>query len=160
MTTRRAFAPRPIATGWLLAIGIDVFFNAGLFGALFDQAREPALLPDDVLFMRIPVAYAALLLGVGTLAWLLDRIDTDDVRSALVAGIGFGGLIAVLGPVYLWTAIDMSAGFVAAAVLVLIVEFGSVGTSLQRFRSGGRLRTTLITAVAAAVAGIVLQNVL
>jgi hypothetical protein len=42
----RAFARRPVFTAWALTIGVDLFFNAGVFIQLFDQEREPSFLSD------------------------------------------------------------------------------------------------------------------
>lgn len=83
-TANRAFAIRPVLTAWVLTVGVDLFFNAGVFMPLFDQEREPSLLPDELLFRRIPVAYLALLGGVAALGWLIDKIDRCVKESSLV----------------------------------------------------------------------------
>lgn len=54
--SRPALNWRPLVVPWLLTMGVDFFFNAGLFFGLFDQGREPCLLADQVLVRRIPVA--------------------------------------------------------------------------------------------------------
>ena len=110
----RAFSVRPVLTVWALTIGVDLFFNAGVFGPLFDQVREPSLLSDEQLFRRIPVAYLALLAGVTSLAWIIDRIDPPDVRRGIILGTLAGVLFSLMGVVYLWTALQMTGGFVAA----------------------------------------------
>lgn len=161
MATRPAFHWQPVLVAWLLAIGVDLFFNAGLFSGLFDQAREPSLLPDDVLFRRIPVAYAALLVGVAGLAWLIDRLERDDARGGVMLGAVMGVVVAALGVVNLWTAVDMTLLFLVGAAVVQIVEFGAAGALLAAFRTGdsGRLtRLGLLTALLLVVAGIVAQN--
>ena len=112
---------------WALTIGVDLFFNAGVFMPVFDQEREPSLLPDEILFRRIPVAYLALLAGVTSLAWVIDRIDLPDVRRGVILGALAGVVFSLMGVVYLWTAVEMTGVFVAAGSLVVIVEFASVG---------------------------------
>jgi hypothetical protein len=86
-----------VLLAWLMAIGVDLLFNAGLFSGLFDQASEPSLLPDTVLFRRIPVAYLALAVASAALAWLLDRIDRRGARAGATAGVGAGLVVAATG---------------------------------------------------------------
>ncbi len=66
-----------VGLAWLSMIGVDLFFHAGVFSAVFDQSREPALLADEVLFKRIPSTYAALLVGTMSLAWIIDRTGSS-----------------------------------------------------------------------------------
>lgn len=155
---------RPIVVAWLLTVGVDLFFNAGVFAGLFDQEREPALLPDEVLFRRIPVAYLALAIAVMVLAWLFDRIDViGTTRGATVGGIA-GVVAAALGIIALWTAIDMTGLFVVAGSLVQIIELGTAGAFYGSYRGTSQpkrsVRWALVVAVALAVLGIVFQNLL
>ncbi len=157
----RALGVRPVLAAWWLGIGIDLFFNAGLFASLFDQATEPGLLSNDELFRRVPVSYAALALAVVGLAWVWDRLGVDGWRRGAVLGAGAGVVASALGIVNVWTAIEMSPAFVGAGALVQVVELTAIGTALGRFRSGvdARVRWVVLAGVGAAVVGIVLQNV-
>ncbi|HET9204508.1 MAG TPA: hypothetical protein VFP67_15335 [Acidimicrobiia bacterium] len=158
----RAFALRPVLTTWALTIGVDLFFNAGVFMSLFDQEREPGLLSDEQLFSRIPVAYLALLAGVTALAWLLDRIGVADVRRGIGVGALTGTTFAVMGVVFLWTALEMTGVFVLAGSLVVIIEFAAAGWVLSAFRASpdaARLtRRIVLIALLCALAGMVIQN--
>jgi hypothetical protein len=88
---RRALSPRPLLLGWLAAIAVDLFFSAGVFSPLFDQGREPGLLPDDVLFRRIPVAYLVVGFAVVAMAWVVDRGRSWQGRaSACLRGAPWG----------------------------------------------------------------------
>lgn len=160
----RALALGPILTAWAVTIGVDLLFNAGLFSPLFHQDREPGLLPDQALFRRVPIAYLALLCAVGALAWLMDQIDIVGFRRGSVVGAGVGVLLALMGVVYLWTAIEMTAIFVAAGALVVIVEMTVAGGVLAAFRvdprPSGLTRRVLVLAAASALAGVVIQNLL
>ena len=158
---RRVWALRAVLSAWALTIGLDLFFNAGVFMPLFDQQREPSLLPDEVLFRRIPVAYAALLIGVAFLACTLDRVEPRSIPIAAAQGALVGGVLASMGIVSLWTAIDMTGTFVAAASLVLVLQFAAAAAVLTAFRlSRWRhlTRRVLLLALLAAVGGIVIQN--
>lgn len=160
----QALTPRSVVVAWLLAIGVDLLFNAGLFAGLFDQTREPSLLPDASLFRRIPVAYLALVTGVGGLAWLLDRTDRRGAWAGATLGALSGLVVASMGIVALWTAVNMTGLFVAVGALVQVGEMAASGAVLGAFRAGGdRRRLTrwaLIIALLAAVAGIVAQNLI
>ena len=159
-----ALRVRPVLSAWALAVGVDLFFNAGLFVGLFDQGREPGLLADADLFRRVPVAYVGLLIGVTALGWLVDAIDLRGLRSGALTGALAGAVAASLGIVLVWTAIEMTGWFVAAGVLVQIAEFGAVGAFLGAFRDSARPRRVatiaIVVSCALAVAGIVLQNLL
>jgi hypothetical protein len=73
-----------------------------------------------------------------------------------------GLVFSLMGVIYLWTAIEMTAWFVAAGSLVVIVEFASAGWALSALRRGPDTapptRRILLIALLAAVAGIVIQN--
>lgn len=159
--SRPVWALRPVLAAWALTIGLDLFFNAGVFMPLFDQAREPSLLPDEVLFRRIPIAYAALLIGVAFLARAIDRVEPRSIPIAAAQGGLFGVVLALMGVVSLWTAIDMTGAFVAAGSLVVVLQFASAAAVLAAFRLSGRkhlTRRVLLVALLAAVGGIVVQN--
>ena len=160
----RALAMRPLLLAWLMAIGVDLLFNAGLFSRLIDQTREPSLLPDDVLFRRIPVAYLAVGVVVVCLGWLFDRTDIRGSAAGAARGALSGLVIAGMGIVTLWTAIDITGLFVAAGAFVQVCMLTAAGAVLGAFRANGdrrRLsRRVLLFALLAALAGIVAQNVL
>jgi hypothetical protein len=139
-------------------------FNAGLFSGLFDQTREPGLLPDDVLFRRIPVAYLAVGVAVVYLGWLSDRADIRGAAAGAVFGAISGLVVASVGIVTMWTAIDMTGLFVAAGALVQVSMLIAAGAVLGAYRADGDHRRltqrVLLFAFLAALAGIVAQNVL
>lgn len=161
---RAASRPRPLLLGWLAAIGVDLFFNAGVFTPLFDQAREPGLLPDDVLFRRIPIAYLVTGFAVAALAWLLDRTRPAGPRVGMLVGGALGLLFGMTGVVWLWTAIEMTGLFVAAGVVVQIGQMAAAGAVLGA--AAGRtdprriLRMTLAGIAIAVVGAVIAQNVL
>jgi hypothetical protein len=159
-----ALRMRPLMVAWLLTIGVDFFFNAGLFSGLFDQNREPGLLPDSELFQRIPIAYFTLAIGVTALGWLFDQIDLRGIWRGAEVGALAGFVFAALGIVALWTALEMTGMFVVAGILVQVIEFGVAGAFLGAYRDGSEPKRliwlALGAALLAAVAGIILQNIL
>ncbi len=121
---------------WLVAVGVDLFYNAGVFSPLFDQSREPGLLADDALFARIPVAYLVLAVEVTALAWVLDRVSMAGVGRGALLGSAAGALLGLGGVVWLWTAIEMTAAFVAAAFVVQASMLAAAGAVLGAAASG------------------------
>lgn len=156
----RALWIRTVLASWTLAIGIDLFFNAGVFSGLFDQQQEPVLLPDGDLFARVPFAYALLLGGVGALAWLINRLDIAGPTAAGRLGGMMGVVVAGMGTAYLWTAVDLSLRFVASAIVVQVVQFAAAGAAIGYDREGGSTRRIVAVAIACATGGVIAQNVL
>ncbi len=147
---------------WLSAVGVDFLFNAGLFSGLFDQSREPSLLPDVVLFRRIPVAYAGMAVAVTALAWLVDRTDRRGAGTGAMVGAFTGVVVTSMGIVALWTAVDITGLWVAAGAAVQVAEMAAAGATLGAYRAGAdrRLvtRVTLALVLAAGVVGVLAQN--
>lgn len=74
-----------------------------------------------------------------------------------------GVVVAALGVINLWTAIDMTVAFVAVAAAVQIVEFAAAGAFLGAYRTGEPrrlIRLGLLVALGLAVAAILTQNVI
>lgn len=156
--------PRPVLTAWVVVLGVDLFLNAGLFASLFDQAREPNLLPDEVLFRRIPAAYLVFLVAVVALAWLVTRLGLRTVPDGARVGAGGGIVLGLFGGVAMWTVVDMTGVFVAATVVVFTCEYAAAGATLAALAGaddpGRTHRRALATGATLAALGIVLQNVL
>ena len=75
-----------------------------------------------------------------------------------------GLVVACLGIVALWTALAMTGLFVVGGLFVQVVEFAAAGAYLGSFRNDpepGRItRIAIAAALVAAIAGIVVQNIL
>ena len=154
----------PVFWAWLVAVGVDLFFNAGVFTGLFEQSREPSLLTDEVLFARIPVAYLAVAVGTTAVAWVLDQAGITGARPGSLVGAAVGLVFGLTGVVWLWTAIDMTAAFVAAGVLVQVAQMAAAGAVLGAVRVGvprrNLRRRSAGAALALAAAAVAIQNVI
>lgn len=163
-TSPRALRVEPVFLAWLVAIGVDLFLNAGVFTGLFEQTREPGLLADDVLFARIPIAYLAVAVGVAAVAWVIDLAHVTGARRGVVTGACIGLLFGLTGIVWLWTAIEMTLPFVGAGVVVQVAQMAAAGTVLGAARSALPVRQLRSRSVAAALAlamtAIAIQNVI
>jgi hypothetical protein len=160
----RALAAGPVLWAWLLAVGVDLLYNAGFFAPLFDQVREPGLLPDATLVQRIPIAYLVVAVGVAIVAWLIDETDNAGAGRGAVVGAATGVIFGLTGAVWLWTAIDMTLLFVLAAIVVQVSQMAAAGAVLGAVRAGVPRRVVrgraLGSALAAGIVAIVVQNVL
>lgn len=137
--------PGRIGLAWLTAVGVDLFFNAGVFAFVYEQSREPALLPDTDLALRIPVAYAALALAVTALAWLLRGIDARGGRAVEI-GAGAGLVLGVAGFGAMWTAIDVTGLLIGVGIFVSVVEGAVAAAVLTSEREGWNLRIRVVVA--------------
>lgn len=163
-TATSVFRPGPIGLAWLLGVGVDLFFNAGVFTGLFDQSREPSLLADEALFRRIPIAYLALAVGMLGLAWLVERLGIDRPLTGTAVGGMVGLMFALMGVVNLWTAVELTGLFVAGAVLVQVTQFAVAGSLLERYKgrveTKGLARGAIASFLALVAAGVVAQNLI
>ncbi|MGA7270364.1 MAG: hypothetical protein WB239_04760 [Acidimicrobiia bacterium] len=141
----RVLRPGRVGLAWLTAVGVDLFFNAGVFAFVYEQSREPALLPDSDLAMRIPVAYAALALAVTALAWLLQTVDARDGR-AIKIGAGAGLVLGAAGFGAMWTAVDVTGLLIGVGILVSAVEGAAAAAVLTSERQGSGLRIRVAVA--------------
>ncbi len=160
----RAFRVEPVFWAWLVAVGVDLFFNAGVFAGLFEQSREPNLLADEVLFARIPVAYVVVAVGVAAVAWVVDLAQITGARRGAITGTGIGLLFGLTGLVWLWTAIEMTLLFVGAGLVVQTAQMAAAGIVLgvvRRDLPARQLRwRSAAAALALAMTAIVVQNVI
>lgn len=163
-TPERALRLGPVFWAWLVAVAVDLFFNAGVFAGLFEQSREPSLLDDAVLFVRIPVGYLVVAVGVAAVAWVLDVAHITGARRGSATGAGIGLVFGLTGTVWLWTAIEMTPPFVGAALVVQTSQMAAAGAVLGAVRSGlppRQLRwRSAGVAIGLAVVAIVTQNLI
>jgi hypothetical protein len=158
----RAHRVDPVRVGlaWLIAVGVDLLLNAGLFARILDPSREPALLTERQLALRIPFAYAALALGVACLAWILALSHTERWKAVRFAAI-VGFVVGVLGVGSLWTAIDITGAFVATGILTTGAEATASAVVLTSPRSNASLSWRIGAGFfILAGAGVILSNVL
>lgn len=110
------------------------------------------------------MAYVALLAGVAALAWLLDRLPTRGIAAGMVVGAICGAVTAALGVVSLWTAVDLTAAFVLAAIAVQVSQFAAAGGVLGGYQLARSRRWYTLLCLAGVlltlVGAIVTQNLL
>lgn len=154
--------PGDVFFAWVVAVAVDLFFNAGVFAPLFDQSREPSLLADQILFRRIPVAYFALAVGVSALAWVLKCAAVRGSAVGAVVGGATGLIFGVTGALWLWTAIEMTGLFVAAGILVQVSQLAAAGAVMGAVAGGTprpRVRRwSVLVATVLAITAFAVQN--
>lgn len=81
---------------WLAVVGFDLLMNAGLM-APFNNWQLPGFLPAAKMFQYIPLGYAAFLLNVILLLWLMLRSHVSGARAGAAFGLMFGILMGGSG---------------------------------------------------------------
>jgi hypothetical protein len=82
-----------VAAAWVLCIGFDLFFHAGLIARLYLEP-SPFLLPPEVAFRRIPLGYLAFLGLTLGLFWLLRRLDVKGALAGFRYGVTWRGRLS------------------------------------------------------------------
>jgi hypothetical protein len=91
MTHRRTAAAA--ATAWLVSIPLGAFVHHGIFGVVY-AANAAAFRPDPEIIRRLPIGYAAQLIGFWIAAWMYGRLYTG--RRGIIDGLRFGALIGLV----------------------------------------------------------------
>jgi hypothetical protein len=150
-------------SAWLVFVVLDFLAHAVLLAAWW-RATEAYWLPPMELFARIPMAYGAFAIFVGTMTWLLVRLHgpRPGVAQALRFG-GLAGLLAGLGSVLAaYSILPMPVSAIVVWTLSAVVEAsgaaGAAAWTLGAPRAGRRVAVVLALALAAFVVGVVLQN--
>jgi hypothetical protein len=148
-----------VAGAWLAVLAVDLFVNAGLLANEFTK-DDPVLLSGAAAARRIPVAYAAWLLQVGALGWLLQRLDVRGLRRASTYGAAAGVLAGALPLLALWTIVRLDFAMTVTWAGTATVEGAVAGLALAYLaRTGGsgwRVLTPLI--LATVMTAFVIQN--
>jgi len=69
----RSRAIKTTIFSWLVFIGIDFFFHAGVIKSLWKE-EVPVFLPDEELFERIPFGYSSFLLLTILIGYVYNKI--------------------------------------------------------------------------------------
>lgn len=157
----RAIPRAAIVLAWLGTIAVDFGFHGGLLAPAYDWSN-PFLLSRMEAFVRIPVAYAGLLVLVAGLAWLLSVADVADSRSGARLGAAAGGVAAAVFLSALWTisTVDLAllASWWVAVVLELAFAGWVLGGTLGGRSSRSLVRPVVVVVLVSVVMAIVLQS--
>jgi hypothetical protein len=136
---------------WIALIGVDFLLHGGVFAAIYEQ-DSPFLLAAEEAFRRIPFGYAALLITVGLLVWIIGRTQVRGWRKGLALGLALGLVMAASSTLGLYSISTASPEFLAAFFTAQVVEIGIAGAIIGH----GLLVQSLRRLTLAVIAGFVL----
>lgn len=149
--------------GFIATVGFDLFLHAGVLAPLYTRPT-PFLLPPRRAFVLIPVGYASFAVMIAYLVWLWVRLGVRGWTAGLRFGLAFGGVVwgaLALGLASVTTAPpSLLLGWFLGQTAELGVVGAIVGSGLERESLKGLAWRTVLFAAAAAVLGIVIQNIL
>lgn len=146
---------------WVAVLGIDGLFHAGLL-ARFWANPGPALLPTELLFKRIPFAYASFLLTLGLFFWLEHKTGARGAGAGARFGAIFGGVLGAAGGLGMFSAVPLGVDFLAGIAVSQLVQYtiaGAIGGLALARRGAGRIWAIAIgTLVGGLAIAIAIQN--
>jgi hypothetical protein len=146
-----------VAAAWVLCIGFDLFFHAGLIARLYLEP-SPFLLAPEVAFRRIPLGYLAFLGLTLGLFWLFRRLDVKGARAGFRHGAVAGAVVWGILSLGLYSISTAPPLLLAAWWIGQALELGLAGAVLGAAANGVPLRR-IWTMVAAAVVVLVAATV-
>ena len=150
-----------VAAAWVLCIGFDLFFHAGLIARLYLEP-SPFLLPPEVAFRRIPLGYLTFLGLTLGLFWLLSRLNVKGVLAGFRYGVVTGAVVWGILSLGLYSISTASPPLLAAWWFGQTVELGLAGAVLGAAAHGvplGRIWAMVAaTVVVLVLATITLQS--
>jgi hypothetical protein len=90
--TRRWIAAAA-GTAWLVSIPFGAFIHHGVLGPVY-AANAAAFRPDPEIVRRLPIGYAAQLIGFWIAAWMYGRLYAG--RRGIIEGLRFGALVGLV----------------------------------------------------------------
>jgi hypothetical protein len=142
-----------VVLAWLATLAVDFALHGGLLAPVYDWS-SPFLIPPLEAFARIPVAYAALLVLAGGLAWLLPRLAVTSgwggARIAAAVGlVGGGAFLAAL-----WSISTAGPGLLIGWWIAIVGELGVAGWILGESLAGRTVRSLLGRVLVLVIAGV------
>jgi len=163
MTRKRFY--KTIFFSWLVFLGIDFLFHAGLFQSLWKEPL-PAFLPEKELYNRIPFGYASFLLLTCLLGFLYIKVYNNKVArkelflfavivAILFAAINFLSLYSFTTIPLKQLAVFNLAYFIEIIIVVYTINKGICSDNFKRF-----VYSCLLLFFATIIFGILFQNIL
>jgi hypothetical protein len=80
-------------TAWLVSIPFGAFIHHGILGTIY-AANAAAFRPDPEIVRRLPIGYAAQLIGFCIAAWMYARLHWGG--RGILEGLRFGVLVGMV----------------------------------------------------------------
>jgi hypothetical protein len=139
-----------IVLAMLVAIvGIDLLFNAGLL-ARYYYHPGPVLLSTKLLFRRIPLGYASMLISASFFLWLQSRIGATTIQKGAQLGALWGAVTGTAGGMAMFSFLPLGADFLSGVAVLQVVSYSAAG-AIGGAGLGGAKVWKLYTAAATAL---------
>jgi membrane-associated HD superfamily phosphohydrolase len=154
-----------IFNAWLLFIGVDFLFHAGILSALWKE-DIPAIKPQEELAVLIPVGYASFLLLTILIAFVFHRIykEKPPIHAVWKFALIFGGLFALSNLLGLYSYIEIPFKHQFVFNIVYFIEIIVVTFTLYITLFSDKPRKIVIRSVLLfvllVILGLVFQNLL
>lgn len=156
--------PATIAA-WLAYFVIDFLMHAVILAGWW-RKTESFWLSPEVLFQRIPFAYASFGIYAACLVWLMTRLMRPNPKMGrrVSFGAAAGVLVGLVQALAYYSVFDAPVS--SLAVWPISVSLGSAGAAfaggavLQAKKPWKRLLTVLFAVLALLVVGVILQNII
>ena len=146
---------------WLAVVGYDLLMNAGLM-APFNNWQLPGFLSPVKMFQYIPLGYAAFLLYVILLLWLMLRSQVSGARAGTAFGLTFGILVGgagFLGQMSIFAfPVRMLFCWAVFYALLFTLAGAVIGSGLAAARLRPLVYRVLVLVMICLVVSIVMQN--
>lgn len=160
IVTRKRLIQLALIT-WLAVVGYDLMMNAGLM-APFNNWQLPGFLPPIEMFQYIPFGYAAFLLQVIFLLWLMLRSGVCGARPGSTFGLTCGILIGgagFLGQMSIFAfPVRMLFGWAVFSVLMFALAGAVIGSGLVATRLRPLVYRVLALVLFCIIVSVIMQN--
>ena len=148
-----------VVLAWIAFIAVDFFVHAGLLARLYLRAG-PAVLPPMEAFRRIPFGYAAFLLYVAILYWVMRRAGAAGWRRGALFGLALGAVWSAGSTVAQYSILTVPAPLLVGWGAAQILEFAAAGMVIGGGLAGAPTRRLALVTGALLAALVIITVVL
>jgi len=135
-----------VLLAWLAFIGVDLLVHAGILASMYVDP-DPAILGAGEAFRRIPLGYAAFLLLVITVFWLLRRAGIRTWLGGLRFGLVFGFMLGAVSFLAQYSILRVGPGMLAGWALGNTVESAAAGAVAGMGLSQASMKKVAVVAI-------------
>lgn len=152
-----------IIVSWIVFIGIDFFFHAGVLKTLWEM-DTPALKPLETLALLIPSGYFSFLLLTILIGYVFNRFfpKKPTVKEVLIFALVFSSLFSLSNFFGLYSYVSIPIKHLITFNLVYFIEIFTVSFFLYKLQfSANRKRVIFISFLSfllLIILGIIIQN--
>jgi hypothetical protein len=154
-----------IFNAWLLFVGVDFFFHAGVLSAMWKDEIH-AIKPENELALLIPVGYASFLLLTILIGYVFHKIfkEKPEPNAVWKFALIFGGLFALSNLLGLYSYVEIPLKQLILFNVVYLIEIIVVVFTLYQTLFAVKTRKITISSILLFIGlvflGVVFQNLM